>query len=72
MSETRNDLAYLEEVIARKNERIALLEGQIEQLEAWKKDGESILTSGRIGWQIRLGGWWADRPWRKKKQDQDK
>jgi len=45
--------------------RAALAEPDQEDqaLLEWHEEGEAIMAQAGIG--FRLGGWWADRPWRK-------
>jgi hypothetical protein len=51
-------------------EAVAVLEAALAEPEQenqalldWKDEGEAIMAQAGIG--FRLGGWWADRPWRK-------
>ena len=38
------------------------------RLNKWMDEGEKILGGRGLGVMFRLGGWWADRPCKKKKQ----
>jgi len=37
----------------------------LQQIEEWVEDGETLLNRTGIG--FKFGGWWADRPWRKRR-----
>lgn len=42
------------------------LEQEAILIENWKKRGEEIIeTPGKVSLAFKLGGWWADRPWRR-------
>lgn len=40
-----------------------------ERLDKWMNEGERIVGNQGLGMMFRLGVWWADRPWRKNKNE---
>ncbi len=55
-----NRIALCEEAAA----ELDRLNGLVELLEAWQREGEAILSKNNISAAFTLGRWWADRPWR--------
>mgnify|MGYP000918086171 CR=1 FL=1 len=57
-----DDLSVAEEAA----EYIEALERYGKELEAWKDEGESLAAKASETFLFWLGGWWADRTWRRK------
>jgi len=57
------DKANLE--IKKLQAELACCNATLQQIEEWVEDGETLLN--RIGIGFKFGGWWADRPWRKRR-----
>ena len=50
----------------RKKSQSRISEEELEALLKWKEEGDQISTKAGLFTLFHLGGWWADRPWRKK------
>ena len=57
-----DDLSVAEEAA----EYIEELERHAKELERWKDEGERLAAQASETFLFWLGGWWADRPWRRK------
>lgn len=48
-------------------EECLALRTYVKQVEQWYERGEEIMNKeAEWSYRFRLGGWWADRPWRKR------
>lgn len=49
-------------------DEIEQLRARVALVERWQAEGEAHMGAMGFGAMFDLGGWWADRPWRKREE----